>query len=181
MTCLRAIWKNLKDVGIENERQNIYLVGMARSLTKALSNVACGARVVACLKSSRLLSEKDFSIFANEPDVMANIELFLWECSQGERKVEDTSEEGNVCKIGSAVRSPMRQSLVAKNTTTAAADDANLLPQPIGTSAHENFVNFLLESDEDFAKHAKWLELTRIRTIFRSRTHPRPIGRLRCI
>ena len=36
MTCLRAIWKNLKDVGIENERQNIYLVGMARSLTKAL-------------------------------------------------------------------------------------------------------------------------------------------------
>ena len=67
MTCLRAIWKNLKDVGIENERQNIYLVGMARSLTKALSNVACGARIERVSQIVAFALEKDFSIFANEP------------------------------------------------------------------------------------------------------------------
>ena len=157
MTCLRAIWKNLKDVGIENERQNIYLVGMARSLTKALSNVACGARIERVSQIVAFALEKDFSIFANEPDVMANIELFCGNARKASEKLRTHPRREMYAKLEAL--EAQSQSLVAKNTTTAAADDANLLPQPMGTSAHENFVNFLLETDEDFAKHAKWLEI----------------------
>ena len=156
MTCLRAMWKNLKDVRVENERQNIYLAGMARSLTKALSNVAYGARIERVSQIVAFALEKDFSIFANEPDVMANLELFCENARKASEKLRTHPRREMYAKLEAL--EAQSQSVVTKSTPTAAMDNADTLPQPIGAAPYETAVNALIENDEDFAKHAKWLE-----------------------
>ena len=156
MTCLQAFWKNLKNVRVESEGKNIYLVEMAKSLTKALSNVAYGARIERVSQIVAYALEKDFSIFANESDVMANLELFCKNARKASEKLRTHPRREMYAKLEAL--EAQSQSVVVKSITTAAADDAHLLPQPVGISSHENAVNLLLETDEDFAKHAKWLE-----------------------
>ena len=132
------------------------MVEMAKSLTKALSNVAYGARIERVSQIVAYALEKDFSIFANESDVMANLELFCKNARKASEKLRTHPRREMYAKLEAL--EAQSQSVVVKSITTAAADDANLLPQPVGISSHENAVNLLLETDEDFAKHAKWLE-----------------------
>jgi len=146
MTCLRAFWIKFKEIRVENDRQNTYLIALARSLTRALSYVAYGSRIERVSQIVAFALEEDLAVFANDHEVLANLELFCANARKASEKLQTHPRREMYAKLEAL--EAQSQSLI--KTKKATGGDT--------FSQNENAVNLLLESDEDFAKHAKWLE-----------------------